>query len=179
MLQLEESGCLLPLALMIHRGLLLQQPKLFSKETCNDKTLGGYIDRVEACSKPELKQTKCFLYEILEDNVDYSPTAAYMIAQMYFWGIRSGFAIKSKQKERLKAVDIFKEVAQAGVASAQYFYASLLESGEDVDQNTQLAVKFYKASAAQGHNRASQNLQRLVPNEVAAPVISKVGETQK
>src|SRR5262245_50293151 len=63
-----------------------------------------------------------------------------------------------RDKDYAKAFELWKPLADKGVAAAQYQLATLYAEGKGIDQNDAIAALWYQRAAEQGHAAAQYNL---------------------
>src|SRR5262245_8692948 len=73
-----------------------------------------------------------------------------------------GLAIDAAMKQDYKtAFREFKDLADSGMAAAQFNLALLYHHGRGIDVDIPMAVKYYAMAAEQGHSAAQNNLGSL------------------
>ncbi len=84
-----------------------------------------------------------------------------------------------KAKEILGDVsfELCSSLAEAGHPGAQFRLAKMYRDGKGVGKNPELAFKWMKTSADQGHKGAKMNLLDLLPPEEAFPVCFEIAES--
>ncbi len=91
---------------------------------------------------------------LIVDARQGNPAALFELGKRYTQGQRVPVDLK-------KAAKYYSLAAKAGLAPAQYRYASLLEKGEGVPKNLAEAMKWYLLAAGQGNVKSMHNLAVL------------------
>ncbi|MGM9833436.1 MAG: toll/interleukin-1 receptor domain-containing protein [Candidatus Limisoma sp.] len=71
-----------------------------------------------------------------------------------------------KQKDYVKAVELFRKAAEQGSAAAQLYLGCCYKDGAGVDKDNEEAVKWYRKAAEQGLSQAQNNLGTCYINGV-------------
>jgi len=106
---------------------------------------------------------------LLEDLDLRFPEVKFLLAFLYSRGL-------GVRRDRERAFTLLGEASDAGVATAQFFMGSLMESGQIPTESVFAIVQLYEKAANQGHSLAAASLGDLyergdvVPQDMACSI---------
>lgn len=85
--------------------------------------------------------------------------AMYRLGEMYYLGSQARRG--GPERDTQRGVELFRPLAEAGHARAQWRLGSAYEMGSGVERDAEIAYRLYTESAAQGFIHAKQTLGKL------------------